>query len=188
MKIQVPASRNPEMVMRVAVRAPAFRQGGPSPANPLRPILSGPCFCLALCPAVPSPATHLALCPGVPSPANPRYPRCGCVCIDAVIGFIQGAAPALSGQTQVAEPLSSHVLPGKPSPALSGQPMLLSGSLSGCTIASQAAALFDAVNDAARRMYGDSSSGEDPSPAIIVSAPRNTLRIDGLFAGASSWI
>ena len=163
------------MVMRVAVRAPAFRQGGPSPANPLRPILSGPCFCLALCPAV-------------PSLANRRYPRCGCVCIDAVIGFIQGAAPALSGQTQVAEPLSSHVLPGKPSPALSGQPMLLSGSLSGCTIASQAAALFDAVNDAARRMYGDSSSGEDPSPAIIVSAPRNTLRIDGLFAGASSWI
>jgi hypothetical protein len=80
---------------------------------------------------------YVSLCPVVPSPVRPRYQRYGCGCVDALIGLMQGKSSALSGQPQMAEPLPIHALSDKPTPALSGQPMLMSRSLSGCAPSGQ---------------------------------------------------
>jgi hypothetical protein len=110
----------------------------PSPTNLLQPSPASPCLCLALCLVV-------------PSPVRPRYPRYGCGCVDALIGLMQGKSSALSGQPQMAEPLPIHALSDKPSPALSGQPMLMSRSLSGCTLSGQSSSAMVRLGSCLRR-------------------------------------
>jgi hypothetical protein len=45
--------------------------------------------------------------------------------------------------------------------------------------------MYKAASDAVRQMYDNSSSSEDPSPALTVSSQRDALFVDGLSAGTT---